>query len=258
MKALVLKASPNQHGNTASLADALVLGLRDAGVRDVVEFSLTDTPVSPCRGCFSCLRPPYAGCVVTDGFQEIAPAFRAADVVVFASPIYWWNLCAQIKAFVDRMHPFLIYDEHHNFANKRLAVILSYLSEDPYGVDLAVRMFESITQWCGMGLDVIRHHAAKGQAADLPDKLAEARSLGRSLAAWRPSSLQETCALCRMQFPSIAALAAHYVMAADEDHLRWKRAHLSAVHTLENTDELRKEAAQVLRALGPTAHQGTS
>jgi multimeric flavodoxin WrbA len=251
VKTLVLKASPKKDGNTATLADALVLGLQDAGQQEIVAFSFDETPVGPCRGCNSCLRPPHAGCVIQDGFQEIAPAFRAADLVVFATPIYWWHVCAQMKAFVDRMHPFLIYDAHHNFARKRLVLILSYIAEDPYGVDLAVRMFESITQWCGMGLDVIRHHAAGGRAADLPEKLLEARSLGRSLAAWRPLPLEEACALCRMQFPSIEALAAHHVMAADEDHLQWKRDHLSAVHTLENTNALKNEAARVLRSLRP-------
>ncbi len=254
MRTVVLKASPKKDGNTATLADALVLGLQDAGERDIVEFSLEETSVGPCRGCNSCLRPPHAGCSIQDGFQEIAPTFRAADIVVFASPIYWWHLCAQMKAFVDRMHPFLIYDDHHNFAKKRLVLILSYIAEDPYGVDLVVRMFESITQWCGMGLDVVRHHAAKGRAADLPEKLDEARALGRSLAGWQPLPLTEICTLCRMQFPSIEALAAHHVMAADEDHLQWKRDHLSAAHTLENTNALKKEAAQVLRARGPAAN----
>ena len=248
MKTVVLKASPNRNGNTATLADALVTGLRDAGQQEITEDSHNDTRVGPCQGCNSCLRPPYAGCVIEDGFQEIAPAFRAADIVVFASPIYWWHLCAQMKAFVDRMHPFLIYDAHHNLARKRLVLILSYIAEDPYGVDLAVRMFESITQWCGMGLDVIRHHAARGKAADLPDKLEEARSLGRSLAQWRPAELHEACALCHMPFPDVDALAAHHIMAAGEDHLRWKRERLSALHTLANTDTLRKEAARVLRA----------
>jgi multimeric flavodoxin WrbA len=250
---LVLKASPQKDGNTATLADALVRGLRDAGERRIVEFSLDETQVGPCRGCNACLRPPYSGCIVNDGFQKIAPEFRAADVVVFATPIYWWHLCAQMKAFVDRMHPFLIYDDHHNFAKKRLVLILSYIAEDPYGVDLVVRMFESITQWCGMRLDVIRHHAAKGPAAESQDKLQEAYALGRSLGGWTPLPLKVACSLCRMQFADVPSLAAHHVMAADEDHLGWKRDHLSAVHTLSNTCELEREAAQVLRGLNAKA-----
>jgi len=258
VKTLILKASPKKDGNTATLADAFVRGLRDAGEREITEFSLDETPVGPCRGCNSCFRPPFAGCVVEDGFREIAPAFRAADLIVFASPIYWWHLCAQMKAFIDRMHPFLIYDAHHNFAKKRLVVILSYIAEDPYGVDLVVRMFESITQWCGMRLDVIRHHAAKGPVADLPAKLEEAASLGRSLAGWQPRPLAQTCALCRMQFPDVDALAAHHVMAAGEDHLQWKREHLSAVHTLANTAALKQEAAEVLRSLEAAADERPS
>ncbi len=196
MKTLVLRASPKKDENTATLADAFVLGFRDADQQEIFGFSFDETPVGPCRGSHSCLRPPHAGCVIQDGFEEIAPVFRAADMVVLATPIYWWHLCAPMKAFVDRMRPFLIYDAHDNLAKKRLVLILSYIAEDRYGVDLVVRMFESIAAWRGMRLDVICHHAARGRAADLPEKTEEARSLGCFLAAWRPLPLEEACVLC--------------------------------------------------------------
>ena len=249
MKTLVLKASPRKDGNTATLADRVVAGLREGGEKDIVEFSLHTLALHPCQACDACVRPPYAGCVIKDGYQEIYPAFRDADLLVLAAPIYWWHLCAQAKTFVDRWHSAMTFDRDHCLARKRLVLLLAYFAEDPYGVDLAVKMFESICGWSGMRLDVIRYHSDERHVREAPEKLSEAFALGKSIAGWAPPALQARCSLetCRMPVADDRALALHLVMAAGEDHLAWKREHLSAVHTLANTNELVEEALAVLR-----------
>jgi hypothetical protein len=249
MKTLVLKASPLKDGNTATLAGRLIAGLRAGGEEDIVEFSLHDLELRPCRACNACLRPPYAGCVVDDGYQQIYPIFRNADLVVLAAPIYWWHLCAQAKTFVDRWHSALTFDRDHCLARKRLVLALAYFAEDPYGVELVERMFESICGWSGMRLDVLRYHSNERHVREAPQKLAEAFELGRSIAGWVPPQLALRCSLpqCRMPAADEQALARHLVMAADEEHLAWKREHLSAVHTLANTRQLVEEAVALLR-----------
>lgn len=252
MKTLVLKASPRKDGNTATLADRVVAGLQAQGQTDIREFSLHDLALRPCQACNSCLRPPYAGCVIDDGYQEVYPSFRDADILVLAAPVYWWHLCAQAKTFVDRWHSALTFDRDHCLARKRLVLVLAYFAEDPYGVDLVVRMFESICGWSGMGLDVVRYHSDAQHVREAPDALARAFEFGTSLAGWTPPTLTVRCPLetCRMPAADDRALAGHLVMAAGEDHLAWKRDHLTAVHTLANTAELVEEALAVLRRAG--------
>jgi putative NADPH-quinone reductase len=249
VKTLVLKASPNKEGNTATLADRVVAGLRVGGEKDIVEFSLHDLALRPCQACNACLRPPYSGCVLDDGYQQVYPVFRDADLVVLAAPVYWWHLCAQAKTFVDRWHSVLTFDRDHCLARKRLALVLAYFAEDPYGVDLVQRMFESITGWCGARLDVVRYHSAERHVKEVPEKLAEAYELGRSLAGWTAPDLTTRCPLptCRMPAADDQALARHLVMAADDQHLAWKHDHLSATHSLANTSTLVREALDVLR-----------
>lgn len=249
MKTVLLKASPRKDGNTATLADRVVEGLRTEGETDIVEFSLHDLALRPCQACNACLRPPYAGCVLDDGYQAIYPAFRDADLVILAAPVYWWHLCAQAKTFVDRWHSALTFDRDHCLARKRLVLVLAYFAEDPYGVDLVERMFESIAGWSGLRLDVVRYHSHKSHVREAPGKLAEAYELGRSLADWTPPTLAVRCSLedCRMPLADDEALALHLVMAAGEDHLAWKREHLSEVHTIANTAMLVREALDVLR-----------
>lgn len=249
MKTLVLKASPRKEGNTATLADRVVAGLKAGGEMDVTEFSLHDLGLRPCQACDACVRPPYAGCVMDDGYRDVYPVFREADLVVLAAPVYWWHLCAQAKTFVDRWHSALTFDLKHCLARKRMVLILAYSAEDPYGVELVERMFESIAGWCGMRLDVLRYHSHERHVSESPDKLAEAYALGQSLVGWVAPELTLRCPLsnCRMPAASLDALALHVVMAADESHLAWKREHLSEVHTLANTGMLVGEARGILQ-----------
>ncbi len=249
MKTLVLKGSPLKEGNTATLADRIVEGLRAGGETDIAEFSLNDLTLRPCQACNGCFKPPYKGCVLDDDFQKIYPVFRDADTVVMAAPVYWWHLCAQMKTFVDRWHAVLTFDKAHCLARKRLVLVLAYFAEDPYGVDLVQRMFESIAGWCGARLDVLRYHSADRHVKEAPEKLAEAYELGRSLAGWAAPDLIVRCPLetCRMPAADDRALALHLVMAADDHHLAWKREHLSATHSLANTAELVREALGVLQ-----------
>jgi len=249
MKALVLKASPRRDGNTATMAGRFVAGLRDAGHGDVVEFYLNEMTIRPCQACNECLKPPFGGCVLDDDFMTIYPAFREADLVVFAAPVYWWHLCAQMKTFVDRMHPMLTVDREHALPAKDLVLITAYLAEDPYGVELTLRTFESIAGWAGMRLAVIRFHSESGHVRDCPPKLGEAYALGRSFAQWKRPELTVSCPVtnCGFAFRDVSAAALHAVMAADAAHLAWKQDHLSAVHTLQNTAALAEEAQRLLQ-----------
>jgi len=255
VKTLVLKASPRKDGNTATMTDRFVAGLEDAGHGDIIEFHLNDLEIRPCQACNGCFKPPYSGCVLDDDFRTIFPAFRDADLVVFAAPIYWWHICAQLKTFVDRMHPMLTFDREHCLSTKDLVLITAYFAEDPYGVQLAVKTFESICGWAGMGFSSVRFHSPKGHVRDDEEKLDEAFRLGRSFADWERPTLSVPCPVegCRFHLRSVDAAALHLVMAAGDDHLAWKAEHLSEVHTLANTVKLVGEVRAILtaREIGP-------
>lgn len=251
MKTLVLKSSPRKSGSTAALADQVVAGLKAAGEKDVVEFSLHDLALRPCQSCGACLKKGAQGCAIEDGYQEkIYPAFREADVVILSAPIYFWHLPVQAKTFLDRWLTVGTFDQEHVLARKRLVLLLAYSCEDPYGVDLVVRMFESICGCYGMGLDVVRYQSDVRHVREAPEKLAEAFALGTSLAGWAPPTLAVRCETCQTALADERALAVHRVQAADEDHMAWKRAHLSAVHALTNTDSLVEDALAVIRQAG--------
>jgi len=254
MKTLILKASPKPNGNTATLADEFVRGLRDVGCDEIREFRLHELNIQPCQACDACFTPPYEGCILDDDFMTIFPVFRESNIIVFAAPIYWWHVCAQMKTFIDRMHPMLTYDRKHCLTTKHLVFLTAHFAQDPYGVELAIKMFESMTGWAGMGFDVLTYHSPKGHVREDAAKLAEAYELGRSFLNWQKPELLIPCPIegCGFKFPDHDRLAMHIVMAAGDGHLLWKAKHLSAVHTLENTQALKREALDLLPSIVKT------
>ena len=99
MRITVLQGSPNRKGSTAILAEEFARGARDNG-HDVKIIEVAHTNVHPCTGCVAC---GYGGsCVQHDGFDELRECILESDMLVFATPLYYYGMSAQLKACIDR------------------------------------------------------------------------------------------------------------------------------------------------------------
>lgn len=100
-KILVIQGGGRPNGNTARLAARFRDGARDAG-HEVEVISLAKYPVNGCLGCNACRygKP----CVQKDAFNDLVPKIKAADCLVFASPLYFWTISAKLKAFIERFY----------------------------------------------------------------------------------------------------------------------------------------------------------
>ena len=98
---LVILGGGRPNGNTAQLAEAVARGAREAGHR-VETVSRLKTEVRGCLGCNACRRGKP--CVQRDGFGELVPKIEAADMLVFASPLYFWTFSAKLKALIERFY----------------------------------------------------------------------------------------------------------------------------------------------------------
>ena len=98
---LVVMGGGRPNGNTAQLVDAFVRGAEKAG-HSVEKVSLLKTEVKGCLGCNACRygKP----CVQKDGFNELVPKIKQADLIVFASPLYFWTISSKLKAFIERFY----------------------------------------------------------------------------------------------------------------------------------------------------------
>lgn len=98
---LVIQGGGRYKGNTEQLIEFFVKGATEAG-HHVEVISLIKNEVKGCLGCNACRygKP----CIQKDAFNEMIPKIKAADCIVFASPLYFWTVSSRIKAFIERFY----------------------------------------------------------------------------------------------------------------------------------------------------------
>lgn len=121
-KVLVISTSLRSGGNSETLAEAFMHGARSAG-NEVEKISFVDKTIGFCKGCLACNKLGY--CVIPDDAVEIAKKMSEADVIAFATPIYYYEMCGQMKTMLDRANP--LYGTDYRF---RDIYMLSTAAED--------------------------------------------------------------------------------------------------------------------------------
>jgi multimeric flavodoxin WrbA len=101
-KIVILSGSPRKGGNTDKLTAAFTKGAEAAG-HSVTVFRTADMEIGGCKGCRHCFEEPGV-CVQKDGMAQVTGALRAADMLVLASPIYYFGVTAQLKLAIDRYY----------------------------------------------------------------------------------------------------------------------------------------------------------
>lgn len=106
---LVVVGGGRPNGNTNRLVDAFIKGAIEAG-NEVNKISLNSIEVKGCIGCNACRygKP----CIQKDAFNDLVPQIKAADCIVFASPLLFWTLSSKIKAFIERFYCIAEEDEN--------------------------------------------------------------------------------------------------------------------------------------------------
>lgn len=99
MKALIFSGCTRRNGNTETLLNEFIRGLKDSNC-DVEIIDTVRNPVAPCTGCLACEKTGQ--CVIKDEMQEIYKKVEESDILVLASPVYFASVTAQLKALVDR------------------------------------------------------------------------------------------------------------------------------------------------------------
>ena len=104
---LVISTSPRKNGNSDVLADEFVKGANESG-HNVEKISLINKNIQFCKGCLMCQQKKP--CIIKDDAHEIVEKMKNADVIVFATPIYFYEMSGQMKTLIDRTNPLFIQD----------------------------------------------------------------------------------------------------------------------------------------------------
>jgi multimeric flavodoxin WrbA len=145
MRILTILGSPKKHGNTAD-----VLGRFEALVaprHEVEHINLADGALHGCLGCNACQRvADKPGCVQKDATASIIERVLAADLVVYATPLYAWSFSAQMKALLDREYCLAKVSENHTthslLSGKHAALLVTCSGPKEDNADLVQTAFE--------------------------------------------------------------------------------------------------------------------
>lgn len=136
-KILILSTSPRKNGNSDALAEQFAAGARDAG-HEVEKICLHDKVINFCKGCLACQKTQR--CVVHDDADAIVQKMRNAEVIVFATPIYYYEMCGQMKTLLDRGNP--LYSAEYAFRD--IYLLAAAADSDKSAVKGAV---QGLTGW---------------------------------------------------------------------------------------------------------------
>lgn len=134
---LVISTSLRKNSNSEALADSFARGAEEAG-HHVEKITLRDKKIAFCKGCMACMK--LKECVMKDDAVEIAVRMHDADVIAFASPIYYYEMSGQMKTLLDRANS--LYDSDYKFTD---IYMLTAAAED--GENTPDRAVSGLTGW---------------------------------------------------------------------------------------------------------------
>ena len=177
---VILNGSPRKNGNTAALVREFARGAREAG-NTVTEFFLNSMDIHGCKGCFGGHSGRACPCVQKDDMNQIYPAVKESDVVVLASPLYYWSLSGQLRTAMDRL--FALEEGEGNLlrGNGRSCALI--MAAEGHGFEDVVTYYDHLMdhlRWKSLG------HVLAGGNMDVGDiqgkpELRQAYGLGKSI-----------------------------------------------------------------------------
>ena len=139
MNILILQGSPRANGNTAWMAEEYKKAAEAAG-HQVTLVNVAKKKINGCLACEYCHTKGNGACIQKDDMQELYPLMNEAEVLVLAAPIYYFTLCAQIQAPIQRM-----YCVNKPTMVKKMALLMSSYSPNVY--DGAIAEFRDICNY---------------------------------------------------------------------------------------------------------------
>lgn len=144
---IILSASPRRKGNSDILCDEFMKGAIEAG-HDVEKIFLADKNINYCTGCGVCNTTHE--CVQKDDMKEILVKLLKADVIVMASPVYFYTINAQMKTLIDRIVP-----QYTSLSNKEFYFIITAAETDLNMMERSIECFRGL-------LDCLENPTEKG------------------------------------------------------------------------------------------------
>ena len=179
-KIVVLNGSPRKNGNTSELVKAFTEGAESSG-NEVTIFHLDSMDIHGCKGCCGGHSNNACPCVQKDDMEQIYPAVKEAEVIILATPLYYWNMSGQLRTAIDRL--FALEEGGENLlrgSGREAALLMAAAGHGFEDVVLYYNHLMEHLQWKNLG------HVLAGGNMDVGDvkgksEIEEVRCLGASI-----------------------------------------------------------------------------
>ncbi len=182
-KIVILDGGPRANGNTAALIREFAGGAEAVG-GSVTVFHLGKMAIHGCLGCLGGGKNPDSPCVQKDDMDRIYPAYREADIVVFASPMYYFGFSGQLKTALDRLFAVTECESGWKTPHKSAVMLMAAGDDSAENEAPAVDYYRAMVKllgWEDLGHLVVGGVLRTGDIAGRPE-LETARKLGKSIA----------------------------------------------------------------------------
>ncbi len=174
---VIVNSTPRTGGNSEILAQEFARGATEAG-HCVKQITVRSLGLKFCTGCLFCQS--HGKCVLNDGMNALYESVQQADVLVFATPVYFYSVCGQLKTFLDRLNP--LYPRKNRF--NEVYLLATAAEREESAIDCCV---SDIQGWidCFDGVvlkDVLRGVGAHGKGEILKTEFpARAYEMGKNV-----------------------------------------------------------------------------
>ena len=178
-KIVILNGSPRKSGNTSALTAEFSRGAKETG-NQVTEFFLDEMNINGCKGCFGGGKNPDSPCAQKDDMDKIYPVYKEADIVVLATPLYYWTISGQLKTAFDRLFAVAECDPDYRNPEKESVLIMA---AEGYGFEESEYWYDHLEKhlgWKSLGKVLCGGVMAVGDIKDKKE-LGDAYELGKSI-----------------------------------------------------------------------------
>ena len=172
---VILMGSPRRGGNTELLTEAFINGARAAG-NNIELICPAQKNINPCLGCNYCYADKKHRCVRKDDMSECYEKLAVADIIVIATPVYFYGVSAQLKCLIDRLHN----PVRNTFHVKKLALLAVCADTNESVFDSVKQMYFSVLKYFSLenaGIITVYGVKDKGDIVGSP-ALGQAEELG--------------------------------------------------------------------------------
>lgn len=173
---VIISSSPRINGNSELLCKEFYKGAIDAGHNAKI-INLREHKLDYCIGCYACKT--LGECFRKDDGNALAKMLLDADVIVFATPVYFYSMSGQLKVFIDRLTPF------YTKIKADIYLIATMWDRNPTAIESTFEAIRGLTRDCFEGCTekgtIIGHSlGSKGKVVNYPDLLNQAYTMGKN------------------------------------------------------------------------------